>query len=377
MRIAIDARMITYTGIGRYTQNLIANLAKIDKKNSYNILIDNECKPPDLNGNIRFHRTGYRIPVYSLREQSLLPLKIAGLKPDLIHYPSFNAPFLNFSKPSVVTLHDLIYYLYPKACPGRAAYHYARVMIGRAARNSNTKRIITVSNFSKAEIVKHLGVGPEKVVVIHNGVSDIYRPETDTGRLEEVVSKYNIDGGYILYVGNHQERKNLEGIIEAYARLMMKRDFLLVIAGKKESKKRSIYGKAQGMGLGDRVRFIGEVPENELPALYSAASLFVFPSFYEGFGLPPLESMACGTPVVTSNATSLPEVVGEAALKVDPGDPGELSTAMERVLSSGDLRAELSERGIERAARFSWEEAAKKTLQVYNEVLKGEGSACS
>ncbi|GMR04382.1 MAG: glycosyltransferase family 1 protein [Thermodesulfobacteriota bacterium] len=375
MRIAIDARMLTYTGIGRYTQNLIINLAKIDKKNNYNILINNDCTPPALNGNVRFHRSGYNIPVYSLREQSLLPIKLGGLKPDVIHYPSFNMPFLSPSKPTVTTLHDLIYFLFPGACPNRAAYLYAKVMIGFAARNAG--KIITVSNYSKDEIVKHLKIDPGKVVVIHNGVSGIYRPEESEEKLKGLLGKYNIDASYILYVGNHQERKNLLGLIRAYSLLRLKKDFLLVIAGKTDARKEKTYRAVEELGLGQRVRFIGEVPEEELPVLYSAASLFVFPSFYEGFGLPPLEAMACGTPVVTSNATSLPEVVGEAALKVEPGDATALSSAMESILSSRDLSAELHEKGFERAALFNWEDTAKKTLDVYNEVLEGEGCARS
>jgi len=365
LRVAIDARMIRYTGIGRYIQNLVLNLASIDKTNSYSILVNEESEKLERNSNFEFRTTSYRIPVYSLREQSLLPFDMANLKPDIIHYPSFNVPVIS-TRPVVTTIHDLVYYLFPEACPNAVAHIYARFLIARAARLS--RKIITVSEHSKTEITRHLNVNPDKVAVIYNGVSPLYRPVWEPEKLKKVMRKYGISGDYILYVGNHQERKNLKRLVSAYSALGSFEKVTLVMAGKVDSRRRGLYEAVDRSGLSERVRFIGEVPEEDLPALYSGALLFVFPSLYEGFGLPPLEAMACATAVVTSNAASLPEVVGDAAVTVDPEDTAAITRAMDGVIKNKDLRERLRARGLERTRMFCWETAARKTLKVYEEV---------
>lgn len=357
--------MISYTGIGRYIQNLVENLAKIDGKNRYSITVNggDGSEIPAVE-NLRVFKTRVIIPVYSIKEQVLLPMEMNRSGPDLLHYPSFNMPLVN-SKPVVATIHDLIYYLNRDACPSLAAYLYARFMFKKAVKIA--RKIITVSEFTRSELVESLGVGPEKIAVIHNGVSGLYRPIA-VEKQGAVLSKYGIRGGYIFYAGNHQPRKNLVRLVQAFS-LLKNKDHQLVLTGKTDPRRADLYNAVNERGLEGRVLFIGAVPEEDLPGLYSGATVFAFPSLSEGFGLPPLEAMACGTPVVSSNATSLSEVVGDAGLTFDPEDAEAMAKAIERVLGSGALREELREKGLERVKKFSWRTAAEKTLKVYEEAL--------
>jgi glycosyltransferase involved in cell wall biosynthesis len=367
LRITIDARMISYTGIGRYIQNLIENLGKTDGKNIFGAIVNAGDEGGIREGErLRVFKTRTRIPVYSIREQVLLPAEIKRSGPDLVHYPSFNMPLAD-DRPVVATIHDLIYYLSRGSCPGTLAYLYARFMFKKAAKKA--RKIITGSEFTKEEIVRHLGVRADKVVVIHDGVSPLYRP-VDAGELGETLSRYGIKGDYIFYAGNHQPRKNLKRLVQAFSALK-NRDYQLVLTGKLDPRRADLYNAMNETGLAGRVSFIGVVPEKDLPALYSGAALFAFPSLSEGFGLPPLEAMACGTPVVSSNATSLPEVVGDAGVLVDPADVVSIRDGMEKVLSSPALRSELRRKGLARAREFSWRTTAEKTLKVYEEVLGG------
>jgi len=364
LKIAIDARMIRYTGIGRYIQNLVERLAATDRKNSYGILVNGaDAGEAPRGDNIRVLTARVDIPVYSLREQALLPIEMNAGRPDLLHYPSFNMPLLN-GRPYVVTIHDLIY-LDRDSCPSMSAHMYARFMFKRAVKTA--RRIITVSEYTKSGIVRRLGVAPDKITVIHNGVSASYRPPSARTR-ERVLSRYGIKDEFIFYAGNHQPRKNLMRLVDAFAG-MKDTNLRLVLAGKVDPRRAELYNAVRNKGLNDRVLFIGEVPEDDLPALYSGAVAFAFPSLAEGFGFPPLEAMACGAPVVSSNVTSLPEVVGDAGVMVDPLDTGSIKEGLEKVIGSPTLRSELREKGLERVKKFTWEAAAEKTLRVYEEAL--------
>lgn len=367
MKVAIDGRMISYTGIGRYIKCLIEGLADIDTVNRYAVLLNGPDRAQLKNkGNIEISSPKRHIPVYSAGEHTLLPFEIMGLGADIAHYPSFNMPLIS-PAPAVVTIHDLIYYIYRSACPGILAHIYARLIFNITARAAN--RVITVSGHSKSDIVNMLGIRPDKVTVIHNGVSGSFRPCKDAGARDRVMKKYGIDAGYILYVGSHAGHKNIGALIRAFSMLSSRLwPYKLVIAGKVDKRRQRLYGMLEELGVRDRAAFIGAVDEEDLPCLYSWASLFVFPSLYEGFGLPPLEAMACGCPVVASDAASIPEVLGRAAMLVDANDPCMLAARMEEALSSNAMREEFRGRGLERAALFTWEAAAKKTLEVYREV---------
>lgn len=356
--------MITKSGVGTYIQNL---LTIFDKSNEdifiYSLVNSSNGEILNTYSKIKIIKTNYYTPIYSLREQVILPYYCKKLKPDLVHYPNFNSPFyspLSF----VVTIHDLIYYLYPSACPNKLGHLYAKMMLKYAAKKS--RLVITDSFFSKNDIVKHLGVPEKKVYVIYPGVNQKYYP---TENPENFLKKYNLPKNYILYVGNHEARKNIVGLIKAYSISKFKNDYFLVIGGKKDPRRKEIYEVIKKLSLENRVIFTDYILEEELPAIYSAAKLFIFPSYYEGFGLPPLEAMACGTPVVCSNATSLPESVGDAAIMVEPSDIIGLAGAIDEVLSNQVLREKLIRKGIEQAKKFSWENTAKRTIEIYREAL--------
>jgi len=234
---------------------------------------------------------------------------------------------------------------------------------------STAHAVITISQCSKVDIVRYLPVALSKVHVIPEGVNANYRPALPTA-LAEIRTRYGLPEHFLLFVGSVEERKNLRRLLEACELLWRAGEHRpLVVAGARLRKHRGINETLTRLGLERRVVLTGYVPEADLPALYSAADLFVFPSLYEGFGLPPLEAMACGAPVGCSNSSSLPEVVGDAAVTVDPYDVEALAHAMHRVLSDANLRDELRAKGLARAAQFTWERTAQETMKVYQSVL--------
>lgn len=368
MRVTIDGRMLGESGIGRYIQNIIAGLAAIDKETDYTVLSmagdDKRLVEEVRQDNVKYQRLKSPIPIYSLKEQIRLPGIIKKTSPEVVHYPSFNLPvFMRQDCPAVVTIHDLIYYLFPDACPGRFGHLYARFMFRRVVKTAT--RIITVSDYTKGDIIRHMGVRPEDITVIYHGIDAVYSPVKDKARLEGVRDRHGIKGDYIFYAGTHQPRKNLVRLVKAFAGIKNKDCRTLVLSGKIEKRYCAVYDEVRRLGIEDRVRFIGVVSEQDLPALYSMARVFVFPSLYEGFGFPVLEAMACGSPVITSGVSSLPEVAGGAAVIIDPEDVGAITEAMDRVLASKDLSADLREKGLKRSRSFTWKEAAEKTLGVY------------
>ncbi|WP_418791065.1 glycosyltransferase family 4 protein [Phosphitispora sp. TUW77] len=365
MRIVIDARMITNEmhGIARYTYNLADRLTSIDPKNEYILLAGNDC----LAGfaadrpNCRLERV--RSKFISIAEQVELPLVLKGLRADLFHSPSFVAPLFCPCR-LIMTVHDVNHMLFPQYY-GRIHQLYYRHIVRPSVLKA--QKILTVSCFSRSEIIKFLGVSPEKIIVTYNGIDRAFKVIDKLDILKEVRSRYRLPAKFILYVGNRKPHKNVQRLIEAFSKLST--DFSLVLIGKAD---RRLVSQAENMGLTGRLVFTGDVTENDLPVLYNLAGLFVFPSLYEGFGLPPLEAMACGTPVITSNRSSLPEVAGEAAALVDPYSSEELAAAIDRVLKDEGLCRQMRENGLLQAAKFSWEETARQTLEVYEEVLEGQ-----
>jgi glycosyltransferase involved in cell wall biosynthesis len=264
-----------------------------------------------------------------------------------------------------VTVHDLIYYLYPDQCPSKTAHYYARGMLRYAVNHART--VITVSHHSKHDLLTAFQIPSEAIRVILQAADDRCGcASQDTATRNQVLQSYGIEPPYILYVGKHHPYKNIKTLLYAYAahRDVFDR-FQLVIAGRRDPRQHDLYETARRLEAGHRIRFTDFVPEQDVFALYQGAQLFVFPSLYEGFGLPPLEAMACGVPVITSNAASLPEVVGDAALQVPPTDVTALADAMRRVLSDHTLWMTLKQKGLKRAQQFSWETAAIQLLQVY------------
>ena len=286
---------------------------------------------------------------------------------DLVHDPLGVAPLMLAGSGRVTTIHDVVPYTCPETSAqlDRLIYHFWLPIIVR-----RIDAIITASQQSKADIVKHLAIAEEKVTIIPLAAGRRYRPMPDN-EIYPTLARYGLDFPYILYVGSLTPRKNLPRLLEAYWQLRQwSAERHLVIVGARKSRSSPVFTTVQQLGLREVVHFTGFAEEEDLPSLYNGADLFVFPSLYEGFGLPVLEAMACGTPVVTSNTTSLPEVAGDAALLVDPYNVEGIAAAMRCVLEDQHLARVLRARGLARAAEFSWERTARETVKVYQKVLR-------
>jgi glycosyltransferase involved in cell wall biosynthesis len=301
--------------------------------------------------------------------QMSLPLHILKHKGDVLHEPSFFGPFWS-PCPLVVVIHDVIYKRYPRYYPGpwRLYLNFSMSIIARTA-----ARIITDSESSKRDVARYYDVPLTRIRVVYLGVDRQYH-KMDSKRANTYIrDKYGLSRPYVLCVGAQEPRKNVPRVLQAFALLSGSlRSSHVVVAGVKGSATEEIVGTAETLGIRSQVRFLGYVPTEDLPALYNSASLFVFPSLYEGFGLPVLEAMACGTPTVASNTSSIPEVCADAAILVDPLDVTAMAQAMEHVLVDDDLRRGLVARGLERARHFTWDRTARETLAVYRELIGAE-----
>ncbi|MFQ5912390.1 MAG: glycosyltransferase family 4 protein [Nitrospinota bacterium] len=393
MRIVLDARMWRWTGIGTYVQVLLEGFAEIlpgglgEARPEHEIIClvgpsDMSGFPPPGGPAETFRKVACNARVYSPWEMRGLAKTLRSLDFDLVHFPHYVHPYrANF--PAVVTIHDLIHLRFPSYHKTPLHYAYARHVLPRSARAA--KRIITVSSHSKEDIVSRLGVPPEKVAVIHNGLAKHFTPEPDGdpsggghpqggAAAERVKRAFGLAGPYVLYVGNAKGHKNLHGLLRAFRRLTARMEHEK--GGEKPPalaltvRRGDLRGEAARVGL-EGVRFLGHVSGDHLVDLYRAAAVFAFPSYYEGFGYPPLEAMACGTPVVCSNAASLPEVVGEAAIQVPPDNLDRLSSALYDLLTKEELRVRLRSEGVKRSRTFSARDMAEATLRVYQEVLGG------
>lgn len=376
MRIAFDATAIpdSRAGAGIYIFSLVRALARVDRDNEYHVF----AKPEHAE---EFGALGPNFalvpvpPLSSARrlvwEQTALPRAVHRLGADVLHSPHYTMPLalggpLGGGVRRVVTFHDMTYFLMPELHP-RFHRRFFPPMMRAAARRAD--RILAVSESTRGDITRLLGVAPARVVTTLEAAGPLFRP-APAGEVAEACSRFGLTpGGFLLYVGVLEPRKNVPRLLQAYAQIAGRfPDVPLVIAGKKGWMYDAIFAQVTALGLTGRVVFTGYVPEADLPRLYAGARAFAYPSRYEGFGLPVLEAMACGTPVVTSDVSSMPEVAGEAALLVGPDDVGALADALARVLSDDALAADLSRRGTLRAAGFSWERCARETRAVYESL---------
>jgi len=370
VRVAIDARKLHDYGIGTYVRNLITELAKQDDDAEYVLL----CAPPDVGAlsalGSRFRPVAVRAGNYSAREQWGVPWALAKSRVDLFHAPHYVVPVLGTTR-VVVTIHDCIHLRFPEYLPNRRALYYARAMMTMAARRA--RRVLTVSQASKDDILTYLGVPADKVEVIYNALDSRLAGEPTAEDVARVRERFLLTAPFILYTGNIKPHKNVDRLIEAFSILRRDghEDVKLLIIGDEISKYPNLRRLVHKFQLHQHVRFLGFVPDATLAVLYRLAAVFVFPSIYEGFGLPPLEAMAAGAPVVTSNTSSLPEVVGDAALLIDPLDATAIARAMGRVLNEPELRQTLIRRGHERVKAFSWERSVARVRQVYGELARG------
>lgn len=369
MRIAIDVRKINDFGIGTYLRNLIRHLPGLDSDNDYYLLGYRSDEALLRSLSSAFHVSFVKSRNYSLSEHVTIPVTLKRIRADLYHAPHYVLPFFTPCR-AVVTIHDVIHLLFPQYLPSSSAKHYAKYMIRRAVEKARI--VMTVSNASKRDLLGFFDVDEAKIRVIPNGIDPKMTEELEPGAVERIRQRFQLKGRNALFVGNVKPHKNLERLIAAFAKLRDDASFsdvTLIVVGDEISKYPSLRRAVQRHKVRGNVRFFGFVPELTLVALYRAADIFVFPSLYEGFGLPPLEAMANGTPVITSKISSLPEVVGDAALTVDPYNIDEIAGAMKVLLTDETVREQMKEKGRLRAARFSWKEAATQIQQTYMAAL--------
>ncbi len=305
-------------------------------------------------------------PVRLVFEQTVLPFLISRYRIDVVHSLHYSFPLLRRRAKVVVTIHDMTWFSMPEVHQSfKKRYH--RFFIERAGRVADG--LIFVSRSALADFRARFGSPRGEAVVIHHGRDPRFQPSADEAAIDDVRRIYHLSAAYILYVGTIEPRKNLVRLVEAFARIAPRHPGTqLVLAGNRGWMYGQLFERVQQLALGSRVLFPGFVPEAEKPALMAGCTLFVYPSLYEGFGLPALEAIASGVPVVTSNTSSLPEVVGEAALLVDPADVDALAEAMERILTDPALRDRLRREGPRQAARFTWRQTAGKTADLYRSV---------
>jgi glycosyltransferase involved in cell wall biosynthesis len=374
MRIGIDAHAIgaRQGGNETYITNLIKSLAEIDGDNLYTIYLADAGAAAQWRESFTTRYKNFslrllppptplvRVPVYLTYELFRRPV-------DVLHVQYTAPPFCRV--PVVVTIHDLAFERMPETFTRRGSFQL-KLTVRRTAKKA--ARVATVSEYSRQDLLDIYKLPPEKVVVTYNGVESSFNPRPSVpNEAEEVRRRFGVSRDFLLAVGSLQPRKNLVRLIRAYARLRSERqDFRpqLVIVGRKLWLASEIFDEVKRHPWADDVILTGYVADEDLPALYRAARAFVYPSLFEGFGLPPLEAMACGTPVVTSDVSSLPEITGDAALLIDPNDERALASALIEVVNNDRLRAELREKGIAQAMKFTWRDAAEKTLRLYQEA---------
>ena len=375
MKVALDIRRIGDFGVGTYIRNILRALSRLDRDNTY-LMIGapervREIGPLPSN----LHSIAFTAPETSLRGYLGFRAIIRRTECDLVHIPHLLWAPHSLPCPYVLTVHDLLEHMYRirnRSGVRRALhFHLTRRVLQRAA------RIFAVSNFTKKDVEALFQIPGHKIEVVHNAIDERFRlgHATEADR-QFIAERYQVNYPFLLYAGRISPHKNVGRIIEAFSALKTElakegkfSDLKLIIIGDELSRQPELRRTVVRSAVQNDVRFLGFVPIEALRIFYDAAKVFVFPSLYEGFGLPPLEAMAHGTPVVTSNTTSLPEVVGGAAVLVNPENVFEIMRALHRVLVDQTLRDKLKQRGYEQAARFSWENSAKRILQVYKEVV--------
>ncbi len=376
MKIGLDISLTVgkKAGVGYYTANLVEALAKIDKANQYVLYpffyhiyhpdFKTAVGPSQRNFHLRFEM----LPKYMIDRlwNSQIPRKWILGDVDVLHSTTFCAPEDHPGK-LIVTIYDISFLILPECHTEANRQHCLKGTLD-AIRYAD--RIIAISHHGKEELVKYFDADPDKIVVTHLAAKNIFKPcgIEDQNR---VLAKYHIHPGFIFTVGSYEPRKNIGTLIKAFVNLpeSIKNIHPLIIAGGKgwlNSDTDILIGSQNSK----QIKRIGYVDEQDLPALYSAAIAFVYPSLYEGFGLPILEAMSCGTPVITSNTSSMPEIGGDAALYFDPSDAEQLENTLMELINNTDLRTELRLKGLANAKNFSWEKTAKETLMIYEEINK-------
>lgn len=368
MHIGIDARLVYYSqaGIGQYILHLVNGLAEVGGRHEFYLLQSRKDETTILD-RPNFRRISLWTPSHHRFERYALNVELMRLGLDVLHSPDFIPPHRPSCK-SVITVHDLAFLLYPHFLTKESARYYGH--IDQAVRW--TDHIIAVSESTKRDTIRHLGVPEDKITVVYEAANPIFRPIDRQEARQRVRDRHGIDSRFILFVSTIEPRKNVPTLLRALWQLKecYKEDVHLVLAGGKGWLFEDVFAAVEQLKLDSCVHFVGRVSSEDLLYLYNAAELLAHPAFYEGFGLPPLEAMACGLPTIVSNVASLPEVVGDAGLLIDPHDVDELTVTMWRVLNDSELAHEMRAKGLRQAARFSWTRAARETLAIYERALE-------
>lgn len=350
MKVAVDARMLKMSGIGTYIQNLMKN-------DCYNIALGKKEEIETVKNNMEI--IDFNAPIYGIKEQLKFPYrKLKKQKIDVLHVPHYNVPIFYRGK-MIVTIHDLTHLVLPEFLPNKFAYLYAKFMIWLAIKKAN--KVITVSQNTKNDILKMFKVNPDKIQVIYNGVGEEFEKK-ENQELEFLCEKFNIPKNkkIIMYVGNLKPHKNLERLLEAYSKIQDIDSTCLLLVGKAFSNYNVLEEKEKNLKIDNRVIHTGIVSQEELVYLYNLADLFVFPSLYEGFGLPILEALACGTPVICSNTSSMPEVGGDVVTYIDPMNIEQITQSIQQELHNGK---KINEKVADWVKEFDWEKIAIKTKE--------------
>lgn len=371
MKIGIDGRAANWyrgTGIGTYTHQLISSLNTIDKLNDYLIFLPDGSSLKDLNDN--FHIESVKANLKdNFWDEVRVPNFLDNNNMELYHVPQNGVGLSkNINCRKAITLHDII----PLKMPETVSDKYLRIFNNELPKLINyCEGIITVSQYSKDDIAKEFNFPRNKIFVTHLAAEKIYTPMSKYKSKSIINSKYGINSNYVLYVGGLSPRKNILGLIEAFSLITPKNrnNTKLIITGRKGQSYPRYKKRAEELKISNDVIFTDFIPLNDLPYFYNGAEILVYPSFYEGFGLPPLEAMACGTPVIASNITSIPEVCQDSALLINPYDTKELSNAIEKVLNDNILMLTMMKKGLIRSMDFSWESTALGTINAYHSMI--------
>jgi len=370
LHVGVNAHLLSLAqsyrsaGINWYIYNLLHHLPEVDSQIGYTVFLSERRfgGAPGLRLQVSRLPT-HRPPVRIVWEQALQPAAVRRAKVDLVHSPAFVGPVTS-ACPFVVTVHDLSFLFYPQGFR-RLNRNYLQVFTRLSVRRA--RRVIAVSESTKRDLVQQYSLSPTRVDVVHNGVDDNFQP-LPADQVAAFRGRIGLPDRFILFVGTLEPRKNVVRLVEAYARLPKQRPPLMLVGGKGWFYD-EVFARVEALHLSSEVHHAGHVRADDLPFWYNAATLFVYPSLYEGFGLPALEAMACGTAVVTSTTSSLPEVVGQAGLGVDPTDVEALAMAMERVLTDRDLRDQMCAAGLAQAQNFTWQRTAQGTVDSYRRAL--------
>jgi len=371
MKIGLDIRLLTYRrGMGNYVYHLVTELAQIDSTNHY-ILYTNQ--PHDLTLPDNFQTQQLTMPTYPLWEQLALSYAARRDQLDILHCPANTAPLLPLGQTKLfLTIHDVMYLLPSTQLPISPSWYqrlgrwYRQLVVPPVARRAD--KVITVSAYSRQDIAQHINLNTSKIAVTLEAPNAVCHFVTNNSVLQPARQKYNLTSPFILALAGIDPRKNTAKIIEAFAKLPNFTTYQLVLVGLSRPAQHAFRQQAQQLDIVNQVIFTDFVPEADLVALYNLAELFIYPSLYEGFGLPILEAMACGTPVITAPSGSIPEIAGDAAIMVNPTNVTEMSQAMYRVLSNKTLAEQLRQKGLAQVKRFSWRNTARQTLQLYEQV---------